>query len=111
MASILQDEYNLSCAGTLSIRSERSPFRLLMMDGPTCNTSLHRHLGFGNTPFKAHSYSIDSKARSLLSLRLGFQSSDQVRTFTSELLQEFDGNDNALVAKSVRKHNKADVGG
>lgn len=47
--------------GTLSIRSERSPFRLLMMDGPTCNTSLHRHLGFGNTPFKAHSYSIDSK--------------------------------------------------
>ncbi len=37
--------------------------------------------------------------------------SNQVRTFTSELLQEFDGNDNALVAKSVRKHNKADVGG
>ena len=37
--------------------------------------------------------------------------SNQVRTFTSELLQEFDGNDNALVAKSVRKNNKADVGG
>lgn len=83
--------------GTLSIRSERSPFRLLMVDGPTCNTSLHRHLGFGNTLSKAHSYSVDSKARSLLSLRLGFQGSDQVRTFTSELLQEFDGNDNAWI--------------
>ena len=41
MASILQDEYNLSCAGTLSIRSERSPFRLLMMDGPTRTLAVH----------------------------------------------------------------------
>ena len=41
MASILQDEYNLSGAGTLSIRSERSPFRLLMMDGPTRTLTVH----------------------------------------------------------------------
>ncbi|KAJ1461262.1 hypothetical protein M885DRAFT_584779 [Pelagophyceae sp. CCMP2097] len=81
-------------SGVITLRSEQ-PFRLVTSGGPSKDTSMHRVLGLRGcekSDDEGMAFELVGESKLQTSMRLGFKTSQQVRTFTAELLPKYDSN-------------------